>query len=139
MRKLLLALSIPLAFLSCSKSNDDSSNNSNGSSNGDFHPPSWIQGTWAFSNGNYNPTKLFKFTVNDFISISQNTETSWQALLNQIKTTGGTASVTETITATKYDFIINYSAQSTNYSFTKIDNNSIKYNYQTPITLIRVQ
>jgi len=133
MKKIILLFAFAI-FFSCSKSDDDTNSN-NGS---DFHPPAWIQGTWAVSDGFSSTSKIFKFTANDFISINVSSELSWQGLLNQIKTSGGTASVEETITSTKYDFVINYSPQSTNYSFTKINNNSIKYNYIYPVTLIRV-
>jgi hypothetical protein len=41
MKKLLFVFTALLLF-SCSSSSDD-----NNSSNSDFHPPTWIQGTWT--------------------------------------------------------------------------------------------
>lgn len=82
-----------------------------------FHPPAWIQGTWASTS--YDPVK-YKFTDNDFISVLSNTETSNTAQLKQVVNAGGTASVEENTNASQYYFTMKMNNSNVVYQFKKI-------------------
>ena len=132
MKKLIFVL-VTLLTLSCSKS-DDKTSTSN-----DFNPPSWIQGTWGIRDNDLNTTtKLFRFTNDDYIIIASPFEQSYKGLISQIRSTGGTASVTESISPTNYSFTANITTSTAiSNSFTYIIANSIKWNDQNA-TLIRL-
>lgn len=122
MKKLLFLFSL-IVLMSCSNS-DETSN----SSNSDFHPPSWIQGVWKIDS-EFSPEQSFSFTSNDFCMTSLGTvKQCYQENVNQLKKSGVTPTVQETITETTYTAEINYFAgQSVIFSFRKISDNSIEW------------
>lgn len=123
MKKLLFLFSLFL-MLSCSNSDDNIN-----SSNSDFHPPAWIQGTWNQEGSNGSSGVLFSFSVNDFCLTTMGVaKQCQQEYVNQIKKINTAVTVTETITATTYIAEIKYFAgQSVIYSFKKLSNTSIEW------------
>ncbi|RTZ05702.1 hypothetical protein [Flavobacterium sp. GSP6] len=122
MKKLLFLFSLFL-MLSCSNSDDNTT-----SSNSDFHPPVWIQGTWNQEGSNGTSGVSFKFAANDFCMIAQSFKQCQQEFVNQYRQHGNAVTVIETITATNYTAEIKYFAgQSIIYSFRKLSNTSIEW------------
>ncbi len=62
MKKIIFSISIIFTLLSCSSnSSDDESSN-----NYQFHPPTWLQGTWAKNfNGSNEVERTYKFLSNN--------------------------------------------------------------------------
>ena len=125
MKKIFL-FSILFLILSCSNSDDNSS-----SSNSDFNPPAWIQGSWIQEGSVGTAGVVFSFSANDFcmtnIGFSKQCQ---QEFVNQVRQPGNAnaVTVTETITATNYTTEIKYFAgQSIIYSFRKLANNKIEW------------
>lgn len=80
MKKLLTLISVIL-LVSCSSSSDDDNNNL---SNSDFHPPSWIQGTWGIkADATTSKNPMYKFTTNNLCQLSQVTSTCWKESIEQ--------------------------------------------------------
>lgn len=123
MKKVFLLCSLFL-LLSCSNSDD-----SNGSSNADFHPPSWIQGNWQQESDIGLTGLLFSFSTNDFCMTNMGlTKQCQQEFVNLYRKPGNAVTVTETITSTNYTAEIKYFAgQSIIYSFRKLSNTSIEW------------
>jgi hypothetical protein len=121
MKKVLLLCSLFL-MLSCSNSDDNSSNS-------DFHPPAWIQGNWLQEGSIGTSGVLFSFSANDFCMTNMGlTKQCQQDFVNQVRQPGNTVTVTEIITATTYTAEIKYYAgQSIIYSFRKLSNTSIEW------------
>ena len=123
MKKVLLLCSLFL-MLSCSNSDDNSSNS-------DFHPPAWIQGNWLQQGSIGTSGVLFSFSANDFCITSMGiTKQCQQEFVNQVRQPGNVnaVTVTETITSTTYTAEIKYFAgQSLIYSFKKLSNNTIEW------------
>ena len=67
MKKTLLFLTIVSLLFSCSNS-DNSGNNTNNCQT--LHPPTWIQGTWIKQNSPVGFYTGYKFTSDDVIDIS---------------------------------------------------------------------
>ena len=88
-----------------------------------FHPPNWIQGKWQ-----NDGTSYYKFTDNDFLIITGNTnEASFTSMLNQSSTLNNVAKVDETISETVYNFIIKSGTQTHIYQFKKINTTTIQW------------
>lgn len=123
MKKVFLLCSLFL-LLSCSNSDDSSSG-----SNGDFHPPTWIQGTWLLEGTTDTSGILFSFSATDFCLTSSGiSKQCQQEFVNQFRTSSNAVTVTETVTATTYSAEIKYFAgQSIIYSFRKLANNKIEW------------
>lgn len=123
MKKVFLLCSLFL-LLSCSNSDDSS-----GGSNGDFHPPAWIQGAWLQEGSIGGSGVLFSFSANDLCLTNMGmTKQCQQEFVNQFRTSNNAVTVTETITATTYSAEIKYFAgQSIIYSFRKLANNKIEW------------
>lgn len=123
MKKVLLLCSLFL-MLSCSNSDDNSSNS-------DFHPPAWIQGNWLQQGSIGTSGVLFSFSANDFCMTNMGiTKQCQQEFVNQVRQPGNVnaVTVTETITSTTYTAEIKYFAgQSLIYSFKKLSNNTIEW------------
>ena len=125
MKKLLYVFTALFLF-SCSSNSDD-----NNSSNSDFHPPAWIQGTWIQEEEGATSTSYstgFKFSKNDLCTLILTTEQCQQGLIDLIRKGGQTATVNETISNSSYTAKINYyGGQSVTYSFNKISNTKIEW------------
>ncbi len=125
MKKLFFFLSFA-TILSCSKSDDDSNSNA---SNSDFHPPTWIQGTWQQEGSTGTSGLGFKFSSNDLCTLISTAEQCQKGIIDIMRKSGQNSTVDETITSTSYSAYITYggTGQSVTYSFKKLSNNSIEY------------
>ncbi|MFV8345952.1 hypothetical protein [Flavobacterium sp. ZB4P13] len=124
MKKLLFAFTAFLLF-SCSNSDDDNGSNS---SNSDFHPPAWIQGTWIQEGSTASINNGFSFSSSDLCTLLLTTEQCQKGLIDLIRKSGQAVTVNETITSTSYTAKITYyGGQSVTYSFRKLSNTSIEY------------
>lgn len=121
-------------MLSCSNSDDNTK-----SSNSDFHPPAWIQGTWNQEGSNGSSGVSFTFAANDFCFTTMGVaKQCQQELVNQMRQPGNSVTVTETNTATNYTAEIKYFAgQSVIYSFRKLANNKIEWTAVTGSVFIK--
>jgi hypothetical protein len=122
MKKISILLVLTL-FWACSNSD-----NSNSSSNSDFHPPDWIQGVWKQNTMN-SYGGIFSFSKNDFcVTLMGTAKQCQQESINQSRKFGNAVVVTEAITTTTYTAEMKYSnGQSVIYSFRKLSNNSIEW------------
>ena len=105
MKKILFTLTFTtLLFVGCSSNSDDDSNTqqTNPATTQYFHPPTWIQGSWGYSNGT-TLVKSHRFTNNDFLITNGNNETSYKGAISSHPYGG---SVDETIDASNYNFTI---------------------------------
>lgn len=124
MKNLLYIVTLFLIF-SCSSSDDSSKD----TTNGDFHPPTWIQGTYKQEGSTATIGLGFKFSSEDFcVQLMGGTEQCQQGMISLIRQGGGTATVEESISDTTYSAKMNTpGGQSTTYSFKKVSNTVIEY------------
>lgn len=113
---------IALLSISCS-SDDDSSNTSTNAIN----PPDWIQGTWLQQNGNSTTQNGFKFTSDDFITISSNIQISWKDNVNNSNNVGANTDVNENVNENEYKIDITITSQTVSYYFEKRNDNVIEW------------
>ena len=119
--KKVVFLFILFVLLSCSSSEE-------GSSNSDFNPPAWIQGTWRQEGSTAGTGVGFKFSTNDLCTLIYTAEQCQQGMIYEMRKSGQTATVDETISNTSYSAKINYyGGQSVTYSFIKISNTEIEW------------
>ena len=125
MKKIYLLLLVCVLSISCSK--DDDSANFQASIN----PPQWIHGTWkAESAGTKSFTDL-EFTSNDMILLGLY-DMSYKDNIRSIIKSGGEVTVEEDTSQDTYEITIDYSVgASIDYSFTKVDENTINWNSDT--------
>lgn len=116
MKKILFIFIAIVLLQGCNRDNDDTKKIQF------FNPPTWIQGKWGADN-----TALFKFTNDDFYTVTLNIETSYKSLLQSSANLGQMAKVDEVITDTDYKFIMYYGSQSTEYQFKKISSTKIEW------------
>lgn len=125
MKKLLFAFTAFLLF-SCSNSDDDNGSNS---SNSDFHPPAWIQGTWGIkADGTTSKNPMYKFTTNNLCQLSQVTSMCWKESIEQAPSI---YSGSDTSTASLYEanFIQSQGAVTITLKFKKISATKIAWIY----------
>lgn len=118
MKKLTLIVMMAIATLSCSSNEDEIVKQEKQF----FNPPTWIQGKW-YKDG----TALYKFTKDDFYTISGSSETSYKSILEQGESNGAKSSVDESISDTNYDFVIKSGVANYEYKFKKITDTKIQW------------
>lgn len=122
MKKILYLFIAIVLLQSCNRDNDDTTKSQF------FNPPTWIQGKWGADN-----TALFRFTNDDFYTVTLNIETSYKSLLQSSANIGGTAIVDESISETEYSFVIKIGnsgtspMSNTEYQFKKISSTKIEW------------
>jgi hypothetical protein len=122
MKKLLYVL-VALSIFSCSNSDDSSSTSSS-----DFHPPTWIQGTWKALYLGQDLGIGYTFTSNDFCTVMANSEQCQQGLVDIMRKSGEKPKVEEIISSTSYSVKVTYGAgQSVMYLFIKTSNTTIEF------------
>ena len=122
MKKFYLLLLVSILIISCSK--DDGAVNSTTSIN----PPAWIHGTWRSEGAGGTSITGLQFTANDMILLGL-TNMSHKNNISSIIKSGGEVTVDENISQEDYDITIEYSmGTSINYSFSKVDDNTIIWN-----------
>lgn len=123
MKNIILLIAFTTLLFSCSNS-DNSSNNTNNCQT--LHPPTWIQGTWIKQNSPVGFYTGYKFTSDDVIDISsQSNSNSRKFQLDFYCNSNVNYTVTESTTPTSYFLEINWSGIAT-YNFTKISNTMIE-------------
>lgn len=125
MKKLLTLISAIL-IVSCSSGSDD---NNSSSSNSNFHPPTWIQGTWGIkADGTTSKNPMYKFTTNNLCQLSQVTSTCWKESIEQAPSiySGSDVSTNSTYEA---NFIQSQGATTITLKFKKISATKIAWIY----------
>ena len=131
MKKFCLLL-FTVACLSCSK--DDAASKKVNSIN----PPSWIQGSWKAEGAGGTSITGFRFTSSDMILLGL-VDMSYKDNVNSIKESGGEANIEEDISSENYEISIDFSmGASIDYSFSKIDENTISWD-SNPYGTIQLQ
>lgn len=123
MKKLLFIFTALLLF-SCSSSSDDTN-----SSNSNFNPPTWIQGTWGTkADDTTASTPLYRFTSNNLCQLSQATSLCWKESIAQAPSiySGSDVSTNSTYEA---NFIQSGGAVTITLKFKKISATKIAWVY----------
>lgn len=127
---LAITTTLSLFTVNCSGSNEDDTTVNNQQNNPAttqyFHPPTWIQGSWAMSNGTIS-NKFYKFTDKDFISLITGTEISQTGLLKAHPYGGSVDETSNTSTLYTFDMKFNNSGVVQHYEFKKVSATKIQW------------
>lgn len=120
--KKLIFIVLAILTISCSSSDDSSSN-----SKSSLNPPSWIQGKWiGYSGTGSDQTSTgvgFKFTSDDLCTILGSSSTCWKYVLDS---SSGQATAEEEISTTDYIVRIKVANITNTYHFRKKSNTEIE-------------
>ncbi|WP_370899580.1 hypothetical protein [Chryseobacterium gossypii] len=137
---LLLTATLSLVTVNCSNSSDDDTpnNQQTPATTQYFHPPAWIQDSWAVSNGTIT-NKLFRFTDSDFISLASGSEISHTGLIKAHPYGGSVDETSNTSSLYIFDIKFNNSGVTQHYEFRKVSATQIQwYSNGTWIDLIKL-
>lgn len=127
---LTLTATLSLVTVNCSNSSDDDTTTNQltnpPATTQYFHPPAWIQGSWAVTNGTIT-NKLFKFTDSDFISLASGSEISHTGLIKAHPYGGSVDETSNTSALYIFDIKFNNSGVTQHYEFRKVSATQIQW------------